>query len=99
MGSHMLADLCPHGEQGALPLVVAGPTHVGFTEITHDDRPVNGRDDLAERELLGIAGQDVAASDTTLGAHQSGTLQSEQYLLEVRLREPRAFGDVTHRRG
>ena len=94
----MLADLCPYREQGALTLVVARPAHVGFAEVTDHDRPVDGRDDLAERELVRSAGQDVAASDATLGAHEPGTLQSEEYLLQVRLREPRAFGDVPHRR-
>ena len=48
--------------------------------------------------LRGVAGQDVAAADTALGAHQPGTLEGEQDLLEVRLGQAGALGDVAHRR-
>ena len=44
------------------------------------------------------AGQHVAAADAALGAHQPGALQRQQDLLEVRLGEPGALGDVAHRR-
>ena len=46
----------------------------------------------------GRAGQHVAAADAPLGAHQPGALEGEQDLLQVRLGEAGALGDVAHRR-
>jgi hypothetical protein len=96
---HMVAHLRPHGQQRALALVVAGPAHVRLTKVADDDGPIDGGDDLAEREIFRRTGQHVTATDTTLGPHQSGTLQGEQDLFEVGLGETGAFGDVTDRSG
>ena len=46
----------------------------------------------------GIPGQDVAAADAALGPHEPGALEGEQDLLEVRLRQAGALGDVADRR-
>ena len=95
----MLADLVPHREEHALALVVAGPVLVGLAEVADRDRTVDGGDDLGQADLLGRAGEHVAAPDPALGAHQPGALEREQDLLEVGLGEPGALGDVAHRRG
>ena len=47
---------------------------------------------------LGRAGEHVAAADAALRAHEPGALHREQDLLEVRLGEPGALGDLLHRR-
>ena len=51
-----------------------------------------------QADLLRVPGQHVAAADAALGAHQAGALQREQDLLEVRLGQAGALGDVAHRR-
>ena len=97
VGPHVLAHVGPHGQQDALALVVAGPVLVGDAEVARHDGPVDGRDDLGERDLLGRAGQHVAAADAPLGPDEAGTLQGEEDLLEVGLGEPGALGDVPDR--
>ena len=97
MGADGLADVGPDGQQDALALVVAGPVGVGLAEVAGGDRAVDGGDDLGQRDLLGRAGQDVAAADAPLGAHQTGALEGEQDLLEIGLGQPGALGDVAHR--
>ena len=42
MLAHVVAHLGPHGEQGALALVVAGAVLVRLAEVADDDRPVDG---------------------------------------------------------
>ena len=98
MPAHVLADVGPHRQQDALALVLAGPVLVGPPEVAGHDGPVDGAHDLAQRDLLGRPGEDVAPADAALGAHQPGSFQGEQDLLEVGLGEPRALGDVAHRR-
>ena len=61
-------------------------------------RPVDRGDDLGERDLLGRAGEHVAAADAALGPHEPGALHREQDLLEVRLGQVRALGDLLDRR-
>ena len=95
--SHGLAHLGPHRQQDALPLVVAGPAGVGLAEVAGHDGPVHGRDHLGQGDLLGVAGQHVAAADPALGADQPGALEGEEDLLEVGLGEPGALGDVADR--
>ena len=53
----------------------------------------------ARRDLVGVAGEHVAAADAPLGAHQPGALERQQDLLEVGLGEAGALGDVAHRGG
>ena len=98
MVAHVLAGLVPDGDQHALALVVAGPVLVRLAEVAERDRPVDGRHDLRQLDVGRVPGEDVAAADAALGAHQPGALQGEQDLLEVGLGEPRALGDVAHRR-
>ena len=94
-----LADLGPDGEQDALALVVAGAAGVGLAEVAGHDRAVDRRDDLGQGDLLGRAGEHVAAADAPLGADEAGALQGQQDLLEVGLGEAGALGDVAHRGG
>lgn len=42
------------------------------------------------------AGEHVPASDTALGAYETGSFQCEEDLLEVRLGKPGTHGDVAH---
>ncbi len=96
--AHVVAHVAPDAEQDALALVVAGAVLVGAAEVADHDRPVDGAHDLAQGDLLGIAGQHVAAPDAPLRPHEAGPLQGEQDLLEVGLREAGALGDVAHGR-
>jgi len=58
---------------------------VGFAEVTRDNRSVDRRDDLGQRDALSRSRQYVAAADTTLGAYETDALQTEEDLFEVRL--------------
>ena len=51
-----------HCQQHALPLVIARPVLVGEPEVAGHDGPVDGRDDLGQRDLLGRTGQHVTAA-------------------------------------
>ena len=56
-------------------------------------------DTISDRRISsGDPGEHVAAADPALGAHQPGALQGQQDLLEVRLGQAGALGDVAHRR-
>ena len=99
VGAHVLADVGPHGQQDALALVVTGPVGVGLTESPAAMGPSTADDDLGQRDLGGQAGQHIAAADPPLGAHEPGSLQGEQDLLEIGLGERGPLGDVAHRRG
>src|SRR5262249_42398851 len=81
-----------------LALVVARPVLVGFAELTGDDRPLHGAQDVVEGDVARRAGEDVATADAPLRAHQPGALEGQQDLLEVGLGQARALGDVAHRR-
>jgi hypothetical protein len=83
--SHVVADVGPDAEQHALALVVASAILVGFAEVTRDNRSVDRRDDLGQRDALSRSRQYVAAADTTLGAYETDALQTEEDLFEVRL--------------
>ena len=95
----MLAHLRPHGQQGALAFVVAGTPGVGLTEVTDDDRPVDRRHHLAQRQLLRCSGQYVPTTHAPLGTHEAGALQSQEDLFQVGLGEPGALGDIPDRGG
>jgi len=43
----------------------------GFAEVTRDNRSVDRRDDLGQRDALSRSRQYVAAADTTLGAYET----------------------------
>jgi hypothetical protein len=83
-----LADHLPHREQHALALVVAGAVLVRLAEVADGDGPVDRAHDLAERDLLGSAGEHVAAAHPPLRAHDPGALEGEEDLLEVGLGQP-----------
>ena len=97
MCSHMVAHICPYREQRALSFVIASATDMGLAEIPDHDRTVHGGDDLAQREPVGRPGQDVTPAHTPFGPDEASALQREQDLLEVRLRQPGALGNVTYR--
>jgi len=99
VGADRFADVRPDGQQDALTLMVAGAVGVGLSEVAGGDRPVDGRDNLGQADLLGQAGQDVATSDPSFGAHQSGPFERQEYLFEIRLGESRPLGNIPHRRG
>ena len=84
--------------QHALPLVVARAVLVGLAEIAERDRSVDRRDDLRQPDLGRRSIQDVATADTALGPHEAGALERQQDLLEVRLGQAGALGDVADRR-
>jgi len=94
-----LADVGPHRQQHALPLVVAGAVGVRLAEVARRNGTVDGRDDLVQGDLLGRPRQHVAAADAALGAHQTGALERQEDLLEIGLREPSPHGDVAYRGG
>ena len=84
-------------KQHALALVVAGPVGVGLAEVAGHDRAVDGRHHLGQGDLLGVAGQDVAAAHPALGPDQAGTLEGQEDLLEIGLGQAGALGDVPYR--
>ena len=96
MGADGLADVGPDGQQDALAFVVAGPVGMGLAEVSGGDGAVDRRDDLGQADVLGAAGQDVAASDPPLGTHEARSLESEENLLEVRLGERGTLRYVPH---
>jgi hypothetical protein len=98
MVAHVLAHLGPDGQQHALPLVVAGAVLVGLAEVARHDGSVHGADDLTEGDLRRRAGEYIAPADPALRSNEACALQGEENLLEVRLRQPSALGDVTNRR-
>ena len=81
-----------------MPFMVAGTVLVRFTEVAEGDRAVGCRDDVRESDLLWALGEDVTATDATLGLHESRALQHEQDLLEIGLGEPGSCSDVAHGR-
>ena len=95
--AHVFAYLRPHAQQHALTFVVASTVLVRLPEVACRDRPVDGADDLTERDVTRRAGQHVTAADASLGANETGALQGEQDLLEIRLWQSRPLGDVPHR--
>ncbi len=97
MPAHVVAYVGPHTEQDALTFVVARAVLMGSAEVAGYDRPVDGADDLAERDVVGRAGQDVAPAHAPLRSDQPGTLERQQDLLEVGLGQARALSDVAHR--
>jgi len=83
MLAHVLADVGPDTEEHTLTFVVAGPVGVGLAEVTGDYGSVDGGNDFAEHDRVGIAGQDVSAADAALGAHQPRPLQGQENLFQV----------------
>lgn len=95
--SHVIANIGPYAQKHALSLVVTGAVTVRLAKITSDDRTVDRGHDLGERDRFGVSSEDIAASDTALGPDQSHALETEQDLLEVRLGESGALGEVPYR--
>ena len=91
-----MAYRVPDRQQHALSLVIAGPILVRLTEVAECDRSINGPDDHPDGDLGGISSHDVAAPDPPFGSDQPGTLERQQDLLQVRLGQARALGDVAH---
>ena len=98
MLAHVLAHVGPHRQEHALALVVAGAVLVGLAEVADRDRSVDRADDLAEGDGPRLASEHVAAAHAPLGPDEAGTLQREEDLLEVRLGQSGALGDVADRR-
>jgi RluA family pseudouridine synthase len=94
--THVLTHHVPDGQQDALALVVAGAVLVRLAEVAERDGSVHGAHDVGQADLRRRSGEDVAPTHAALGAHQTGALQREEDLLQVRLGEAGAFGDVPH---
>ena len=60
--------------------------------------PSTAAEDLGQRDLIGRPGEHVAAADAALRPYEAGALHREQDLLEVRLGQVRALGDLLDRR-
>ena len=73
-----LADVRPYRQEDALSLVVARSVLVGLAEVARRDGPVDGRDDLGQRDLLGRAGQDVTAPDPRLERTRPAPLRARR---------------------
>jgi hypothetical protein len=99
MLAHVLSDLLPDPEQDALTLVLAGSVLVRTPEVSCGDRTVDRGDDLPESDLGRGMGKHVPSTYPTLGAHEPGSFECKEDLLEVWLREPCPVSDVTHRGG
>ena len=97
MGPHHLAGLLPDRQQHALTLVVTGPVGMRLAEITERDRTIDGGHDLGQQDLVGRTRQHVSAAHSAFGSDESGALEGEQNLFEVRLRERCSLGDVANR--
>jgi hypothetical protein len=95
----VLSDISPDGQEDALALVVASPVLMGFAEVAGHDGAFYRADNLAEGDVLGRSGQHISTADASLGPDQSGALEGEKDLLEIRLRQAGAFRDVPHRGG
>jgi hypothetical protein len=80
-----------------LTLVLARAVLVRPAEVAGHDGAVHGAYDLAQGDLLGRTRQDVSSAHSPLGAYKPGTFQREKDLLQVRLRETGAVGDVADR--
>jgi hypothetical protein len=95
--AHMVAHVSPHAEQDALSLVVTGAVFMGFAKVTGGDGAIDGRHDLGECYRFGCPGEDVPAADPAFGANESSAFEIQEDLLQIRLGESSAFGEVTHR--
>lgn len=82
---HVVSNVGPHCEENALSLVIAGSILVRLTKIARHNGPVDGRYDLSEGDLVHRTSEDVSSANTTLRADQSGSLERQQDLLEIRL--------------
>ena len=97
--THVFAGCFPDRKQHALAFVVARTVLVRLAEVAEGDRSVDCAQNLADANLLSGAGEHIATADTALRSYQSGALQREQDLLEVRLRQSGAFRNVANRGG
>jgi hypothetical protein len=97
MVTHVLTNFGPHTQENALPFVIAGPVTVRFAKVAGHDWPIDCGHDFSQCDGFGIASQNVATPDTTLGADEADAFQSEQDLFEVGLGESGAFSEVAHR--
>ena len=73
------------------------PSVWGSPKSPSDDRAVDGAHDLGQRDLRRGTGEDVAAADAALGAHEPGSFEREEDLLQVGLGESGALRDVSDR--
>ena len=97
MLAHVFARDVPDGEQDAVSFVIACAVLVRLTKITKRDWAVGCRDDLRKQDVLCWSSEHVTATDAALRFHESGALEDEENLFEVRLRQSRSRSDVTYR--
>ena len=89
----LVVDADPDLLQDAVALAMVGVLR------ERELRTLDRGHDVGERDLLRRVREHVAAAHAALRTHQARALDREQDLLEVRLRERRALGDLLHRGG
>jgi len=94
--SHVFTNFGPDAEQNALAFVVARPIPVGLAKVTGDNRSIHRGHNFGQGNSVGRSSQEVPPADSPLGAHQTNSLEGEQNLLEVGLRESGAGGQVSN---
>lgn len=74
--AHVASHVGPDAEKDALSLVIAGPVLMGLTEVTSDNRPVNGGHDFGQRDRFGRPCQEVATPNAAFGADEPDALEN-----------------------
>lgn len=77
--------------------MVTGTVLVWLTEVTGNDWAVDRTNDLCERDVAGLTGQDIAATDAALGSDETSTLEGKENLLEVGLGQACAISNISNR--
>jgi hypothetical protein len=97
MVTHMLTRDVPDGEKDAMSLVIACAVLVRLSKIAKRDWAISCRNDLRKQDVLRRSSEHVPATDAALGLHESGALEDEQDLFEIRLGQTCSRSDVTYR--
>jgi hypothetical protein len=82
-----------------LAFVFAGTVLMGLAEIAGNDGTINGAHDLTETDGVGRRSKDVSAAHAAFGLHDTGALERQQNLFQIRLRKTSAQGDIANGRG
>ena len=63
--THVCTSLVPDREQDALTLVVTRTVLVWSPEVADGDWTINGRNNIGQHDVLGFAGENVTAANTS----------------------------------
>lgn len=94
----MFSGLLPDRQEYTLALVVARSVLMGLTEVSDDDRSVDCRNHVRERDVLGSSCECVTAADAPLRSNETRSFERQKDLFEIGLRKSGSFGDVSNRR-